>query len=181
MFFKIIFISLISSVLSNPQIAPLISGGSNAEISEFPFLVSSCFKNIYQLRKLIYFYANNFKVSIQQLTLNICNGILLSESFVISAGNCLQGRSISALTLEYGNTVITPDNSVLHPNQVRIQRIIYHPEFNDTERINDLCLIEPVSEIRPNFANPYASLSVPGSRYSSGTHAVHAGNFQLQT
>lgn len=149
--FKLAIILSIS-VVHAIEIAPRLTNGDTAIITEFPFLVS-----------------------IQQINVHICGGSLLSEKWIVSSTRCYISRSIAELSIEYGNTEITPGLNV--SNKPRITQIIFHESYGEpTPLANDISLIESDNPIVTGFHQPFARLTIPGaSLFNSGTKSVHAG------
>lgn len=144
-----ILISL--SLATASKLAPRISNGNGAQITEFPYLVS-----------------------IQQINVHICGGTLLSERWILSAARCFRTRPINELNIEYGNSEISPGPNGL--NKARISEIISHEDFSMNPLINDICLLQSDIAIITGFHEPFVKLTVNGgSRFSSGTVSVHAG------
>ncbi|KAG5669925.1 hypothetical protein PVAND_000215 [Polypedilum vanderplanki] len=147
----LIFFAFLSTICAF-KITPSISDGLETDIKEFPFLIS-----------------------IQQSTLQLCTGVLITNKFALSSARCMSRRNIPQLVVEFGNTVINPGVRD-GPNNVGISEIIFHPDFNYTTYENDICIIQLQNEINlDGFYEPFAHLSVTGSRFQSGTIGTHAG------
>jgi secreted trypsin-like serine protease len=145
-----IFVSI--SAVNAAEIESFISNGAGAMITEFPFLVS-----------------------IQQINVHICGGSLLNEKWILSSTRCYLTRNIDNLSIEYGNTEITP--GLNGSNKPRISQIILHEKYGvPTAMANDISLIESDRPIVTGLHQPFAKLPVPGnSEFISGTASVHAG------
>lgn len=140
------------SLVNGAKISPKLSNGNDAQIAEFPFLVS-----------------------IQQINVHIGHGSLLNEKWILSSARLLYPQKIDELNIEYGNTVITPGPTV--ENNAEISQIIFHEEFDfRLPHVNDISLIETVTPIIIDLHQPFAKLIIPGgSRFLSGTQSVVAG------
>ena len=140
------------SLVNAAKILPKLSNGNDAQIAEFPFLVS-----------------------IQEVNVHIGHGLLLNEKWILSSARLLAPRNIDILNIEYGNAVITPGPT--EDNNARISQIILHEEFNiPTPRANDICLVESGTPIIVNLHESFAKIIIPGgSKFLSGTESVTAG------
>lgn len=133
------------------NIAPKISNGQDAEITEFPFLIS-----------------------IQEIDVHVCVASLLNERWALSAARCFNTRSLRDLNIEFGFSVITPGPS--GENKATISQIVMHEDFITSPLSNDIALIELSSPIVTGFHEPFARLVISGgSRFRAGTTAAHAG------
>lgn len=142
-----LLISLLLAAAS--KIVPKISNGVDAQITEFPYLVS-----------------------IQRIDVHICSGTLLSERWILSSARCFATVPLAELNIEYGHSEISPGPNGL--NKARISRVIAHEDFAGA--INDISVSESDIPMITGFHVPFAKLTVPGgSRFSSGTVSVHAG------
>jgi hypothetical protein len=144
---------LLSLSLANAaKISPKLSNGNDAQIAEFPFLVS-----------------------IQQINVHIGHGSLLNEKWILSSARLLYPQTIDQLNIEYGNSVITPGRT--EENNAEIRQIIFHEDFDfGSPRVNDISLIETVEPIVIDLHQPFAKLIIPGgSRFLSGTESTIAG------
>lgn len=117
-----------------------ISNGSEADIIEFPYLVS-----------------------FQSGSVQMCSGSILNENFILSTARCFVNQQLNEFRIEFGSTVITlNETSTLNR---RIKNLIIHEEFEnmiDTV-LNDISLIEPDFPIKINYQGSFAKLPVPGS------------------
>lgn len=135
------------------DISPFISNGVEAEITEFPFLVS-----------------------IQQINVHVCGASMLSETWILSSARCFAARPINELNIEYGKTIISPGPN--GPNKAAISRVVIHEDFTTSQASfpNDISLAESATPMITGFHEPYAKLIVTGaSQFQSGTRASHAG------
>lgn len=140
---------LLFSLTSASNNVPFISHGQNAEITEFPYLIS-----------------------VQEINVHVCVASLLNEKWALSVARCLFTRKISELNIEFGVSEIIPNGT----SKARVSRIIFHEDFSVSPLTNDISLIESEIPIITGFHQPFAKLIVPGgSRFRQGTAAVHAG------
>lgn len=140
---------LISLTLVNA--APFLSNGNDAQIAEFPYLVS-----------------------IQEINVHIGHGSMLNEKWILSCARVFTGKRIADLNIEYGNTVITPGPNT--ENDVRISHVLVHEHFNvPTPFANDVSLIESDTSISIHLHQPFAKLVISGgSRFLSGRQSTFA-------
>lgn len=140
------------SVVNAAVFTPFLSNGDDAQIAEFPFLVS-----------------------IQEVNVHIGGGSLLNEKWILSCARLFTSRRIDSLNIEFGNTVITPGPT--DENNARISQVILHEDYGvPTPLANDISLIESDTLIFVALHQPFAKLIIPGgSRFLSGTESVHAG------
>jgi secreted trypsin-like serine protease len=150
------FVLFSLSFANSASIAPFISNGNEAEITEFPFLVS-----------------------FQYVDVHICGGSLLSERWILSSARCFVTPPIEQLAVEYGHTEIEP--GLFGPNKSALRQIISHHWFNQSSLINDIALVEPYLSLTTGFHEPFVKLAIPGgARLQSGTRSVHAGWGHIQ-
>jgi trypsin len=148
--FASIILTLSSIALVNgANITPFISNGNQAEIAEFPFLVS-----------------------IQHIDVHVCAGSLLNKKWILSAARCFV-RPVNELIIEYGSSTITP--GVNGGTKLNVSRTIMHENFNSTSLVNNIGLAEARGEISTGWNEPFVKLIVSGARFVSGTQSVHAG------
>lgn len=146
---KVIFLVSLSFA-NSMNIAPFISSGNDAEIAEFPYLVS-----------------------IQEVNVQICGGSLLNEKFVLSSARCFHLRRVAELVIEYGSTVVTPGQQ--GPRKNGIERVILHENFALGARLNDIAVAESKVPIVTGFHNTFVKLAPLGNKFRSGSASVHAG------
>lgn len=148
--FVLLFVSLLS--LSEAEIfSPFISNGQDAQITEFPYLVS-----------------------IQEIDVHVCGGTLLNEKWILSAARCFAHRLITNLNIEYGHSEILPGPS--GSNKALINSVISHEDYGTSPLVNDIALAESSIPINTGFHQPFVKLIVAGgSKFSSGTPSIHAG------
>lgn len=145
------FASLLASIalVNGANITPFISNGSEAEITEFPFLVS-----------------------IQHIDVHVCSGSLLSEKWILSAARCFL-RPIDELIIEYGRTEIAP--VAVSTYKSTLSRMILHENFAQNPLVNNIAVAESQASLTTGFNEPFVKLAVSGARFLSGQPSVHAG------
>lgn len=151
MFFLKFAIFLSFYLVNAVNIVPFLSNGDDAQITEFPFLVS-----------------------IQQINVHVCAGTALSERWILSSARCYLRRPLEQLNIEFGNSIITP--GPVGENKASISRVVMHHGFVETGFVNDVCLVEAATSMLTGYHETFAKLPVPGgSHFRSGTLAVHSG------
>lgn len=146
--FLLIFIANFLFSLSNER-SPRIFGGDDADIREFPYLVS-----------LIYNGTRR------------CSGSLINKNWVLTAAHC-QYPIDGKFKIEYGATklkISEDDGKFGYP-----ELFIKHEGFNVEKIIHDIALIKLNDSIETGFYNPFVSLPVSGAIYSTGIPAVVVG------
>jgi secreted trypsin-like serine protease len=140
------------SVVNAVDFTPFLSNGDDAQIAEFPFIVS-----------------------FQEINVHIGSGSLLNEKWILSSARLFTRRRITDLNIEYGNTVITPGPN--GENNARISQLILHEDYGvPTPLANDISLIESDTSINIALHQPFAKLAIPGRfQFLSGTKSVYAG------
>ncbi|KAG5676054.1 hypothetical protein PVAND_005908 [Polypedilum vanderplanki] len=126
---------------------PKIVGGTNADILEFPLLVS---------------ILNNDH--------HHCAGTLLNEYWILTASHCW--LPVNQSTIEYSTTTLKGSNAnfIAHP-----ELFIQHELFDLSQLIYDIGLIKVKKSINIDVQNAYAKLAMPGNFYSTGTKSVVSG------
>lgn len=136
--------------VSAGSIIPKVVNGTDADISEFPFMVS--------LRK-------------SPLGAHHCGGSLINELWVLSAAHCLQNPP-SIYTVQYSKTTIFRDD----PTAIQVAEVIPHEEYLPANQyIHDIGLVrleEPISNPLSGFK---IRLPFPGTYFYTGTPAVLSG------
>jgi secreted trypsin-like serine protease len=118
-----------------------ISNGDEANIIEFPYLVS-----------------------FQSGSVQICSGSVLNENFILSTARCFVNQRLNELSIEFGLTVINLGETSL--NRRNVNRVIIHEDFQnilDETVLNDISLVQPDSSIKIGYQCAFAKLPVPGS------------------
>lgn len=126
--------------------SPRIIGGTNAEISEFPSLVS-----------------------ITNYGRHHCAGTLLNEYWILTAAHCYLPTNQS--TIEYATTTLMGSGHLIAFPELFIQ----HELFDLGLIIYDIGLVKVKAPINTGLHNSYAKLAMPGNYYATGTPSVSAG------
>lgn len=150
-------------------IAPKVVNGTDANINEFPFMVS-----------------------LRRNGGHSCGGTLLTDLWVLTAAHCLVGCILNFYfmthnknsllwlktspaenyTVQYANTVISRNGT----NVAQVAEVIAHEGYLPSNQyINDIGLVrlsEPIIDALDNFR---AKLPVSGSYFETGTPAVLSG------
>lgn len=125
--FTLILLTKIS-FSSSQSISPKIIGGRDAEINEFPYMVS--------IRRT------------DQIDFHICGGAIISERTVLTAAHCMFDQ--------FGNVLSKPISFTVFSNVTKISadfpytidswhlatNITVHPDFNGETFQNDIAIIE---------------------------------------
>lgn len=126
---------------------PKIVNGTDANIDEFPYLVS--------LRSNLF---------------HSCAGSLLNKFWIVTAAHCIAGVQLSNMTIEFSTTFISngfPGFRIVFP-----EKLIVHENYDGRAIRNDIGLIK-LREPLP-CPNP-VKLAMPGKYYATGTPTIVAG------
>lgn len=136
-----------------------ISNGDEANIMEFPYLVS-----------------------FQSANVQMCSGSVLNENWILSTARCFTNQRIHEMSIEYGLTVINLGETSL--NRRNIERVIFHEEYQNIigeTVLNDISLVQPDSPIKIDYQGAFAKLPVPGSStHFNGKLATMVGWGQIR-
>ncbi|XP_071054342.1 trypsin-1-like [Onthophagus taurus] len=109
-------------VLANATPITRIVNGTNAEIGEFPYIVS--------LRSS----TNNHN----------CGASILTKNFVLTAAHCVRGSSPSSLSIQYGLVEISADAT----NSIQVEKVVYHERYTPINGYrNDIAILKLSSDL----------------------------------
>lgn len=132
----IIFAAICASISAEKQ--GKISNGDEADIIEFPYLVS-----------------------FQSANVQMCSGSILNENWILSTARCFFNKQLDDYSIEFGLTVVNLGGGKSE-NRRFIKSVIIHEEF-DEEVLNDIGLVIPDHPIRNNYYGSFARLPMFGS------------------
>lgn len=152
MFLKLIItVTFFVSSISAGAITPKVVNGTDAAISEFPFMVS--------IR------------TVGRQNGHLCGGTILNEWWILSAAHCLQ-QAAQVYTVQYANTVISPEGT----NVVAVAQVIVHEGYSrPNQEIHDIGVLRLAEAINHPEKDFKVRLPVAGSYFSTGTPAVLIG------
>ncbi|XP_053328026.1 serine protease 53-like [Spea bombifrons] len=81
-----------------------------------------------------------WQVSVQQFGSHACSGALIAETWVLTSAHCMSSVSSTDYIIILGRQ----SQSGANPHEVtrRVRRVVTHPEYKKTSRLNDLALVE---------------------------------------
>lgn len=144
----ICFLALVSVVLADK--APKIVNGTDALISEFPYLVSL------QVNKNQY-----------------CAGSLLNSLWIVTAAHCIVGVDPVLMTVEYGTSEISQGFD--GPKIAFVEKFIPHEQYDAVQIRNDIGLVKLTAPLHVGLHSTPVKLAQPGKYYKTGTPATVAG------
>lgn len=135
-----------------------ILGGQQARVSQFPHQVS--------LRGFVQ----------PNVVWHFCGGALISDRFVLTTANCMQGYNSTNVTINVGSLVVTQVGTMY-----AVSRITNHPQFNRKIMANDISLVKSAQRI--TFTNLVRPIRLPTSTVPDGYTATISGwgRFDVRT
>lgn len=145
----LITIFFISTAFPFPIKSPKIIGGTDADIHEFPSMVSILWNRTHW-----------------------CGGSMISEYWILTAAHCRYPLE-AEFEIEYGATelLLTDENAKI----AQIELSIGHDDFSFDHALNDIAVIKTIEPMHTGFHIPFAKLGFPGMYYPTGTPAVAIG------
>lgn len=135
---------------------PKIVNGTDALISEFPYLVS-----------------------LQMNKFQSCAGSLLNSLWVVTAAHCIVNADPALMTIEYGTTEIS--NGFDGPKIAFAEKFIPHENYDGVFIRNDIGLIKLTEPLDVGLHSSPVKLAQPGKYYKTGTPATVAGWGRIAT
>lgn len=126
-----------------------IVNGTDADIAEFPFLVS-----------------------IQYNLTHSCAGSLINDLWIVTAAHCLYAPA-EQMTIEYGTTEIS--DGFKGTKVVPVEKFIIHEEWNYDLLRNDIGLIKLKKSLDTKLHGAPVKIAVPGRYIPTGTPTTVAG------
>uniref|UniRef100_T1HMT4 Peptidase S1 domain-containing protein n=1 Tax=Rhodnius prolixus TaxID=13249 RepID=T1HMT4_RHOPR len=102
-----------------PQINPLIVGGKNASITDYPHMAALGYKRFHD-------------------TDYLCGGTLISENFVLTAGHCADTRWGPPVVVHLGSTELYSNEAIV----IAVKHVAIHPKYKPPSSYNDIALIK---------------------------------------
>ncbi|CAF1034976.1 unnamed protein product [Adineta ricciae] len=122
-FLLIFFLLTGTHTLPYLQTNERVSGGSEAAIGAFPWMISLSF-NFFDVFK------------------SECGGAILSDNFLLTAASCFQGLTVVTqyITIRAGLHKITSRNETTEQHR-SVAHILVHPDYSPLDETNDLALV----------------------------------------
>ncbi|XP_076107524.1 chymotrypsin-like serine proteinase [Mytilus galloprovincialis] len=129
-----------------------IVGGSDADISEYPWQVSL------QLRSSGSWY-------------HICGGSIINRNWVVTAAHCVDGSATNNLRIAAGTTELSDTSRTVRT----LSRIIMHPSYSGSAAgyPNDIALLELSQAL--SLGGNMAAIAVPSTQDFTGSRCFLSG------
>ncbi|XP_063397502.1 chymotrypsin-like serine proteinase [Mytilus trossulus] len=129
-----------------------IVGGSNADISDYPWQVSL------QLRSSGSWY-------------HICGGSIINNNWVVTAAHCVDGSSTNNLRIAAGMTLLSDTSRTVRT----LNRVIMHPSYSGSAAgyPNDIALLELSQSL--SFGANIDAIAVPSTQDFTGSRCFLSG------
>lgn len=165
----ILIASLMTLVFADyVEIAPQVVNGTDAEISEFPFMASLRRNELHSCGATI---LNEWWLMTVKLNFLLKITIKISRN-VFQAAHCIVVAPVSSFSVQFASTTVSRTGK----NIIRVAELIRHEAYLPSNQyINDIGLIK-VSEKIHNPLNDFTvKLPLPGSQFTTGTPALLIG------
>ncbi|XP_063416940.1 chymotrypsin-like serine proteinase [Mytilus trossulus] len=141
-----------SEVQNVDGITSKIVGGSNADISDYPWQVSL------QLRSSGSWY-------------HICGGSIINNNWVVTAAHCVDGSSTNNLRIAAGMTLLSDTSRTVRT----LNRVIMHPSYSGSAAgyPNDIALLELSQSL--SFGANIDAIAVPSTQDFTGSRCFLSG------
>lgn len=165
MVFRVVFLLVLIALCDAQTIRdkyPKIVNGTDADISEAPFLVSLQ----YILSPTEIFHT--------------CGGSILNQEWILTAAHCIEDEFPESYLVEYATTEIS--NGHGHGEKIAyVDQLIWHEEYDNEELRHDIGLVRVKTPLESDLYDLYARLPIRGQYFSTGTPTVLFGWGQLGT
>lgn len=161
MAWKIVFVSFLlvfsvecGKLLDNLEVTPKIVNGTDADIADFPFIVS----------------LQTFSGSISR---HSCGGSILNQYWILTAAHCIYRENSFEKLIEYSTTIIS-DGS--HGDKIAyVEDLIWHEGYSNSLLINDIGLVKLFEPLDIDLAKVAVKLPPRQYEVTTGDAAVLAG------
>lgn len=134
---------------------PKIVNGTDANIGEFPFIVSLQ-------------YIHNATHSYHS-----CGGSILNRNWILTAAHCVYNEVPDTYLVEYATTLIADGSN--GEKIAYVDQLIWHESYDEEELSDDIALVRVKSPFESDLYDLYARLPIRGQYFSTGAPAVLAG------
>lgn len=165
MIWKIVFVSVLLAAVAAVEFDPISEGkqpkivnGTDAEITDYPFIVS-------------------LQSSNETNSYHSCGGSIINEYWILTAAHCVYLGDPEAKLVEYYATNIS--NGEHGPKIAFAEELIWHEGYNSTTLIHDIALVKLKTplELEDNN-NARIRLPIKGQYAKTGSPAVLVGELQ---
>lgn len=139
----------ISAISGSVDVQPKIVNGTDANIAEFPYLVS-----------------------LQVNSYHSCAGSLLNDIWIVTAAHCLSGDP-AEMTVEYATTIIADgyDGQKI----ALVEKFVVHEDWDFFAIRNDIGLVKLQKSLGTGLHGSPVKLALPGKFYGTGIPTIVAG------
>lgn len=156
----LLFIDLRSRAESVER-SPRVVNGTDANIAEFPFMVS------------VQIILN------ETASVHSCGGTILSDYWILTAAHCLYETEPKQLLVEYGATKIADGPN--GPKIAYVESTVTHKSFELIGLTNDIGVMKLKTALLTNLFDYIVKLPIKGEYFSTGTSAVLPGWGRIMT
>lgn len=163
MFWKLVVVSVVLTAVAALDVSwddsesrqPKIVNGTDAEISDFPFIVS-------------------LQSSNETNSYHSCGGSILNEYWILTAAHCVHLGDPERMSIEYFATNISNGE---HGEKIAfVEELVWHEDYSSRTLIHDIALVKLKTPLElENNSNARIRLPIKGQYAKTGSAAVLVG------